>query len=236
MPTPTHTLAARAALALLLAAPSALSAQASLPVAPLDAASSREAQETVFPPRRKFEHRFRVEARYDGFTDSTRVSASLYHRDWLGSSEVNGNLTTVSFAFPGRTPVAPPDSVTLMVQERWVQFQRLEGKPGQERLAPAPRPVHVLVDDSLRFADTETGYELLVPVVQDPDDTSNATQTVTATFSLRQLLAMAAATRVAMRVGNDDFTLNEGQLEALRDLASWANPAAWASDPRGPRR
>jgi hypothetical protein len=209
-----------AALALLLAA-SGRSAAQEVPAASSSPAVSGAAQQPPgFPERRRFETRTRVETRYDRFRDSTRVSLSL-----PGGFLADRGII-FSFSFAGRTPAAPPESFMLHLSER-VFVQRLAPR-ADGTLAPRPRPVFILVGDSLRFRDAEPLQEIVHPV--DQKFATDVRETVTAVFPLRALLAMAASDRAEMQIDQSAIRLSDDHLEALRDFASRANPAVWTTD------
>lgn len=215
-----RTLPLAAALALLLAA-SGRSAAQDGPAASLSPAVSGAArQQPGFPERRRFETRTRVETRYDRFRDSTRVSVNL------PGGFLSDRATVFSFSFAGRVPVAPPEAFTVQLSQL-VYVQRLVPR-ADGRLAPQPRPVFILVDDSLRFRDVDPLQEIVHPV--DQRHATDVSETVTAAFPLRALLAMAASERVEMQLDQGAFRVSHDHLEALRDFASRANPAVWTTD------
>lgn len=239
IPIPARSLAPLSALLVLLAAApggaaaqeaaSALNADAATLPAQPSAALSGAQTGPVFPARRRFQHRQRIRAEYDRFTDSTTVSSEFFDRGLLGEMPFSV-APTVRFAFRGRVLQAPPESVTMLFTTDHVFRLSVEQRPGLPA-GYAPRPVRVLVDDSLRFHDAQPVYRALVPVSSDPEERVNAMETVEATFPLAAFLAMAAGSRVEVSTApGASFSLSESQREALRDLASRMNPAAWPLD------
>ncbi len=167
---------------------------ASSPSPPRSEHSSAE-QKSAFPPRRKYNHSFKITSHYARIDDYTSVDLDDMP---LG----NGLKLTAFFLYPGRV-VNAPKTVSLHFtssSENWkyLQYHRF---------------LRVILDGSTRVDLGEA---------QDHTDvgTGYVFEQMTFDVPVAQFLSIIAAQNVEGELGLTEFRLKPSQLEALRDFGS----------------
>ncbi|MDQ3743561.1 MAG: hypothetical protein M3444_04175 [Acidobacteriota bacterium] len=166
----------------------------------------RAGQTQPIPEKRKFNHKIKIETKYDRFSNSTDVQmehTEVYH---VHGSRPQKISMTVLFTYPGETP-AKPGSVTIAFNSWAPEWKYLRY-----------RDLTILADG--RKAGPVTMELINTRIERD----GTVTETLSTTMVTDVFLFMVNASSVEMQLGDAEFTLKPEHLEALRDLASRMQP------------
>jgi hypothetical protein len=166
----------------------------------------RTAQAQPIPAKRKFNHKIKIETKYDKFSDSTDVQmmhTQIYNAH--GSRAQKIYLTAV-FNYPGYTP-SKPDYVALAFNSTSSEWKYLR-----------ERDLTIIADG--KHAGPVTTLLLNTRIERG----GSVSETVSVNIATDVFLFMVNAFYVEMQLGDAEFTLKPEQLEALRDFASRMQP------------
>ncbi len=154
----------------------------------------------AIPAKRKFDHLYTIETKYDPFKDQTDVVLNPVV-ETIGKTPAN---LMVNYLYPGKAP-SIPDLVSITFVSKSTDWQFLKNHDvillldGQERLNPT----------TTHDGEVGKGYVL---------------EFVSAVVTTREFLQVANATKVQVQLFTTEFSLSDAQLEGLRDLASRMQP------------
>jgi hypothetical protein len=155
---------------------------------------------TTYPPRGAYQHPLTISAPYDGTYDKTVLQTAPF--------PVTPTLAlSVLTAIDGRHVTKPPSSIVVTF---WSS-----APAGFYATSHSVRVVLNAIDS------LELGNAWLSPQ-HDPA----YTEVLLKGLSVGQLLAIANASRVSIRLGPTEFVLSNSQMQGMRDLASRMAPEA----------
>jgi hypothetical protein len=170
---------------------------------PMVAASATPDLYSLIPAKRKFNHSYSIEQKYDKFKDLTMVTLNP-KLDEIG---VVPDSLLVDYIYSGNTFAMPSR----------IHFVMLTGSRDWQFLGL--KQVKFLLDDDLRMSfdasqDGSVGSSGIV------------VETITLDIPTVNYLRIVNSRKTELQVGSREFALSDAKLEALRDLASRLNPTA----------
>jgi hypothetical protein len=152
------------------------------------------------PPRASYSHPYEITEEYDRFKDQTVVT--LRPR---GAEFLRGRSLAWSYLFSGNEP-ALPEVVLLTVFSGGDTWKYIDC-----------HDLSILVDDN---------HAMNLPSDWDGqvEDNGDVGEWVMVGLAIDEFLEIVNATKVELKLCNDEFALSSDQMEALRDVASRTNP------------
>lgn len=166
----------------------------------------RTEQAQPIPAKRKFNHKIKIETKYDKFSDSTDVQMTHTEVFSVHGGRAQKIYMTVLFSYSGTTP-AKPDRVTIAFNSTSPEWKYLRY-----------RDLTILADGKkagpvkMELANTRIERD------------GTVTETLSMWMATDVFLFMVNAGNVEMQLGDAEFTLKPEHLEALRDFASRMQP------------
>jgi hypothetical protein len=163
-------------------------------------------QSPPIPVKRKFNHKIKIETKYDKFSDTTDVQ--MMHTEVFSAHgrEAQRITMTVLFTYQGETP-AKPGRVTIAFNSMSPEWKYLR-----------ERDLTIIADG--KKAGTVTTELINTRIERD----GSVTETLSIWMATDVFLFMVNAGDVEMKLGAAEFSLHSEQLEALRDFASRMQP------------
>lgn len=178
-----------------------------------------------FPPMGKYKHRDKIRAQYDRMTDSSRMWVSVLVSN--PPKLLSLSTTTVAFKldafalYPGEQMQAPPGVVLLRFR-----FDDYKSTFHGDHDAESVGELMFLLDDEtrLRFPAQRIDWDL--HFASRDLAVTNVRDVIASAMPIREFLQLVNAEKVEGRLRGATFTMDNRNLEALRDFASRLNPLA----------
>lgn len=166
----------------------------------------RTEQAQPIPEKRKFNHKIKIETKYDKFSNTTGVEIEpieVYHARRGRPQKI---WMTVLFSYQDETP-AKPDSVIIAFNSWSSEWKYLDYR------------------DLTILADGRKAGPVKMELAQTRiERDGTVTEILSTTMATDVFLFMVNAGSVEMQLGDAEFTLKPEHLEALRDFASRMQP------------
>lgn len=171
--------------------------------------------------KRKFKHHANFVSDYDKSKDQTAVVMQWYRVEWPSGLDIYKRGTALdrepyrldiqaAFAYPGRVIKSTPQTVQLEIRVRYPGTTSFKSDAMPELIANVDHQQISLGRTVLVTANTHV----------DVDVGQISYQHLSAYFTYAGLLRLIESKKLTMKVGEIEFTLEDQQLEAFRDLAS----------------